>query len=221
MVVSRILPCFSAIWILWCVVCAQDPPKGYILPAETSTPVFEISARSLLEIERIDGDWALAAYGSQKAWVRVSEILVFPDISKKYSKDKYLRLDFSSEFEHKSWASQLQDLIDFATAEERMLARETDLVARQKVKETNREWGRLFVFKTPMYRAQGFRLYSFLDERCSVNLAQGKPSSKEALGRDWSEALEDRLLESNRGVLRNRSLFKHGRSYLLELRYSF
>jgi len=56
---------------------------------------------------------------------------------------------------------------------------------------------------------------------CSVNLAQGKPSNKQLLGSVWLGALEDRLLESNRGLLGNRTLFKRGRSYLLELHYSF
>ena len=116
---------------------------------------------------------------------------------------------------------QWQGLLDFATVEERTLAKVTDPVARQKIEETDREWGRLFVFKTPLYRAQGVRLYSFLDQTWSVNLAQGRVRSKDWFGQALSDSLEDQVLESNRGVLGNRSLFKRGRSYLLELRYSF
>ena len=79
----------------------------------------------------------------------------------------------------------------------------------------------MFVFKTPMYRAPGLRLYSFLAQSWSINLAQGRARNKDWFGQALSDALEDQLLESNRGLLGNRSLFKRGRIYLLELRYSF
>ena len=171
-------------------------------------------------------------YGAREGWVPVSEVLVFPEMPGDRSGGTQLRVSLDSESGRAgtpargaarapSGVGQLQGLLDFATGEERTLTRVTDPVARQRIKETNREWGRLFVFKTPLYRAQGLRLYSFLDRSWSINLAQGKARNRDWFGQALSDSLEDQLLESNRGLLGNRSLFKRGRSYLLELRYSF
>ena len=175
----------------------------------------------MLKIDQISGKWAHLTYGSREDWVAVSEVLVFPELPIDRSGSGSFRVNVDSEFKARSWVGQWQGLLDFATGEERTLAKVTDPVARQKIKETNREWGRLFVFKTPMYKAQGLRLYSFLDQTWSINLAQGRVRNKDWFGRALSDSLEDQLLESNRGLLGNRALFKRGRSYLLELRYSF
>ena len=176
----------------------------------------------MLKIDQISGEWAHLTYGSQEGWVAVSELLVFPELPGDRSGGSApFRVNVDPEVKEQSWVGQWQGLLDFATVEERTLAKVTDPVARQKIEETDREWGRLFVFKTPLYRAQGIRLYSFLDQTWSVNLAQGRVRSKDWFGQALSDSLEDQVLESNRGVLGNRSLFKRGRSYLLELRYSF
>ena len=203
------------------VVRAQHQPKAYLLPTKTSTPVFEIHDRSMLKIDHIGGKWAHVTYGSRQGWVAVSEVLVFPELPGDRNGGAFFGVNVDPEFKEQSWVGQWQGLLDFATGEERTLAKLTDPVARQNIKETNREWGRLFVFKTPMYRAQGLRLFSFLDQSWSINLAQGRARNKDWFGQALSDALEDQLLESNRGLLGNRALFKRGRSYLLELRYSF
>ncbi len=221
MTLFRTIQLLCTLWFCVGFVCAQDQPKAYPLPTRTSTPLFEIQDRSLLEIDQIHGNWAHLTYGSQEDWVAVSEVLVFPEMPDHRSGGTLLRVNVDPEFKAPSRVGQWQGLLDFATGEERTLRKVTDPVTRQKIKETNREWGRLFVFKTPMYRAQGLRLYSFLDESWSINLAQGKARNQDLLGQALSDSLEDQLLESNRGLLGNRSLFKRGRSYLLELRYSF
>ena len=204
------------------VVYAQQQPKAYRLPARTSTPAFEIQDRSLLKIDKISGKWAHLTYGSEEGWVAVSELLVFPELPGDRGDSPFFHVSPDPDLRHQSWETgQWQGLLDFATGEARTLAKVTDPVARQKIEETNREWGRLFVFKTPLYRAQGLRLYSFLGRTWSINLAQGRARDKNCFGQSLPDALEDRVLESNRGLLGNRSLFKRGRSYLLELRYSF
>ena len=203
------------------VVRAQHQPKAYLLPTKTSTPVFEIHDRSMLKIDQIGGKWAHVTYGSREGWVAVSEVLVFPELPGDRNGGAFFGVHVDPEFKEQSWVGQWQGLLDFATGEEHTLSKVTDPVARRRIKETNREWGRLFVFKTPMYRAQGLRLYSFLDQSWSINLAQGRARNKDWFGQALADALEDQLLESNRGLLGNRALFKRGRSYLLELRYSF
>lgn len=112
-------------------------------------------------------------------------------------------------------------LVKFLAVDPIRTAKMTHLLYRHRVNDRVRSWGPLFYENTAYFRRKGIRIAGLFDEHVHLSLVQKRLKFDQLLGSLWSDKFDDFVLESNRGLMRSRTLFSRGKSYMIELTVHF
>lgn len=201
-----------------------DGPGDLILrsaPQSGAETVAELSTPEEIQVLQIVAGWAEIRCGNTRGWTEIDDLMeyIVPTGERLPSAANF---HFSLSFQAPpSKADSLAGLLDFTFGDPEQERKMTDPSYRHIVQKVTSEWGPLFKYKTPYYSWRGIHLLEIWKEKLFLNLVKGKVNYTDSFGSTWSGEFQDRIIDSNKGILSNRSLFGRGRNVFLELRYSF
>ncbi len=204
----------------------SDEVRVFAEPTRLSFRVGFLDRDQPVEILRLFNSWALVRQGTTVGWAPLKRVedafqVRWADDLGRSPWDGFSSPESTLESSAGTWTSQWTGLLEFAGGDLDQRRRMEELREGSRALAVSSQWGPLFYRRTPHYYWKGIQLWEVLDDRLSLNLIKGKYNQQALYGGLWSDNLLESLVESNRGVFGNRSLFGKGRNYFFELRYSF
>ena len=195
-------------------------------PSDASDPITLLIATKPFDVIEMKAGWVSVRQAGAEGWIRSSRLWELPHRSSgrgKSAKGKFGGLpEIGWEAPLPTTDPQfLQGFGTFAFGNAELSRKMSHPFYRHRIAQISSNWGPLFYRRTRLYYVKGIDVVRLDGNRIRLRLVKRRIHYKRIFGEMWTDDFMDNVLKSNSGWLGNRSLFRRGREYFLELSYHF